>query len=340
MGESLHAAGQQLHLDPSAFEHGLTGAAEATEADTGVIRELLESIRTLRLDTSAFREQLDNAVANARDSGGEIHESLHNAGRLDLDHISFDNGLHEAFSHTETEGGHIREVLEALAETATEIVGPAFAQLGQQLQSAFAGFAVGPLVGSINLVGQAVGAVREMTESTGERFHELGLAAERAGVSPTWFSQLAGVGDTVGIGVDQLSNGFRILEERAAEAGQGTKQAVEAFGNLKISLQDVASMTGDPEALFRRVQEALQGQADASLRSAYAHDVLGRAGMALVPIMRMSREEFEGVANTISDSQTERWMNTMRSSVRRLAGSRAISTPSRTASRKISPSPS
>src|SRR5580658_7746112 len=91
-------------------------------------------------------------------------------GKIDLNIVGFKDGLSEVHTHTETEGGHIREVFETIAESLNEAVGPALGQVGNQLQSVFAGFAEGPILGSLNAVGVGAGIVREMVEGIGEDF--------------------------------------------------------------------------------------------------------------------------------------------------------------------------
>ena len=217
-------------------------------------------------------------------------------GTLDLDHTRFDKGFEEAFSHAETEGGRIREILESLTEVVNEALGPAFAQLGQQIMSAFAGFSEGPIVGALNLIGLAAGGLREATEAAGAQFHQMALASERAGVSVEWMSKLAAVGGTVGVGLDQLQMGFRILEQRAGEASEGNKQAITDFNRLGISAQEAASLMGQPAQLFQRVQEAISHVGNASERTTAALGLLGgRGGSFLVPLLNMSGQQFDAL---------------------------------------------
>jgi hypothetical protein len=214
-------------------------------------------------------------------------------GRLDLDTTSFHAGMEEAHTHAESEGGRIREIFESIAEALSEVAGPAVAQFASQLQSVFAGFSEGPVIGAINAIGVAMGAVREAAESTGERFDEMNLAAQRAGVGVEWLSQLAAVGRTVGVGIDQLGMAFRVLEQQAGTAIDGTdKKAASAFAKLHISMQDLGKLSDNPQELFERIQKGIAGIADQSERVATIRDVLGRGGFMLAPLLEMDPSEF------------------------------------------------
>jgi hypothetical protein len=212
--------------------------------------------------------------------------------RLGLDTTEFLKHFAEAHTHAETHGGRIREILESIGEVLSEALGPAFAQFGQQLQSCFAGFSEGPVIGGLNLISEAIGAVREATEAAGAEFHEMGVATERAGVSVEWMSKLAAVGKTVGVSIEELGAGFRILEQRAAEAAEGNKATVADFEKVGISATEAARLMDDPAALFDRVRMAIAGISDPSKAIEASLAVLGRQGQALIPIFKMSQEEF------------------------------------------------
>ena len=328
-----------IPLDPSGFDQGMGDTAAVAAEQSQRIADSLAVIQHLLIDHAPFDQGMSEAAGVAAHEGEEIHESLSNAGHLDLDHTSFDNGIHEAFTHSETEGGRIREAMEAIAESMQEIVGPAAAQMAQQIQSALAGFSEGPAVGVINAVGVALGGVREATESSGEQFRAMSLAAERAGVSVEWMSRLAAVGGTVGVGLDQLQMGFRILEERAGEAHEGNKTAIEDFQRLGISAAEAGSLMGQPAELFSRVQKGIEGISNASERTTAALGVLGgRGGSFLVPLLNLSGSEFDETADraqrfgAIVDEQRakqgEAWDRIEQDAVQAMTGIRnAVSQP-------------
>src|SRR5579875_37916 len=94
-------------------------------------------------------------------------------GKIDLDTVSYHEGMNEVHTHAEESGGRVREIFESIEESLTEALGPALGQFGSQLQQITAGFSEGAIVGSINAVGVAAGALREVTEGVGERFDQM-----------------------------------------------------------------------------------------------------------------------------------------------------------------------
>jgi len=220
-------------------------------------------------------------------------------GRLNLDTTEFNHGFQEAHTHAETEGGRIREVLESIAEVASEVAGPAFAQFGQQLQSAFAGFSEGPVIGALNLMGIAAGAVRESVADLGGEFRNVALEAQKAGVSVEFMDRFSNVASTTGVGLEQLSQGFRILEQRAVEATEQGGKAQEAFERIGISMSELTRLMEQPEELFTRVQTAIGGMTSSMNRLGAAHDLMSRQGANLVPVLSLSKKQFDTLAETL-----------------------------------------
>jgi DNA-binding ferritin-like protein len=215
-------------------------------------------------------------------------------GKLDLDTTSLKTGFEEAHTHAQEAGDHIREIMESIAEVATEVAGPAFAQMGQEIQSAFAGFSEGPLIGSMNLIGIAAGMMREATVDVAADFHKIGLEAQRAGVSSEFLGKLAAVGKTVDLPLERISQAFNLIEQRAEAAGSGTdEKATAAFKRLGISVQELGQLADDPERLFEAVQAGMDRLGNAEERATITHQLFGRAGKELIPIFEMSREEFD-----------------------------------------------
>jgi methyl-accepting chemotaxis protein len=233
-------------------------------------------------------------------------------GSLDLDTTRFEHGFQEAHTHAETEGGHIREILESLTEVFNEGLGPAAQQFGNTIRSVFAGFSEGPIIGVMGAIATAAGAVREAVEGAGGKFHQMGLEAEKAGVSAEFMSRLSAVGGTVGLSVDQLGLSFKLLEQRVGEAQQGSKDAVDGFAQLGISVEQAGNLAKNPQQLFEAVQSSLGRMTDATQRQIAAGELMGRQGSNLIPIFAMGREEFDKTADTmqrlggtVSDSEVE-----------------------------------
>jgi hypothetical protein len=202
-------------------------------------------------------------------------------------------------AHAEEGGGRIREVLESLAEVFNEALGPAVAEFTEKLSSMFAAFSEGPIIGSLNAIATVMGTLREVVGEVGGEFSTLSLEAQKAGVSVEFLDKFANVASTVGVSVQQLGLGFKILEQRAEEAQQGGKEAGEAFHRLGIDSSELATLLQDPEKLFNRVRESIGGMSSAAERNEEAQKLMGRGGASLIPIFAMARKEFDETGETM-----------------------------------------
>ena len=146
-----------------------------------------------------------------------------------------------------------------------ESLGPAVAQFAQQIQSMFAGFSEGPIIGSLGAIATAAGFFREAIVGSAQGFHDLGLEAEKAGVSVEFMDRFANVASTVGVNLDQAGLAFKILEQRAEEAQQqvGGKASV-AFQKLGIDSAELARLLEDPEQMMTRVMAGMNGLSSAA----------------------------------------------------------------------------
>jgi hypothetical protein len=214
-------------------------------------------------------------------------------GRLNLNTTQFKDGFSEAHTHAETEGGRIREVLESITEVFSEALGPAVGQFANQLQSAFAGFSEGGIIGSLNAIGIGAGFIRESVEGAAEEFHKMGIESEKLGVPVEFFSRLAAVGKSVAIAPEQLAQAFVLLNVHAAEAVEGNKEAERGFGMLGISASELTKHLTDTKWIVQAVLDGLDKLPEGAARGAAAHDLLGRSGAALIPLLSLGNEEIK-----------------------------------------------
>ena len=218
-------------------------------------------------------------------------------GRLDLNTTSFKDGMNEAHTHTETKAGEIRESLETIAESLTEVVGPAFGQLGNQIQSVLAGFSEGPILGSLNAVATGAGMLREAVESVGDQYEQMGIQADKLGVPEEYFSRMAAAAQSVHISAAQLGNAFFILNRQAAAAVDGDTGAAKGFENLKISTQDLATHLGDTQWIIDTVIDKLDHLPNAAQRGRVSMELLSRGARDMAPFLRLSREEIKNLGD-------------------------------------------
>lgn len=219
-------------------------------------------------------------------------------GRIDLNTTSFHNGMNEIHTHAESAGGEIRETFEAIAESLTEALGPALGQIDNQLQSVFAGFSEGPILGSINAIGVGVGMLREDVMSVGGEFASLHQQAEKLGVSVEFLSKLGAAARTVGVDTQTLSNGLFMLNREVDDAVENGGEAANNFARLGFSTAELNQHMGDTQWIVEAVLDRLDKLPDAQTRARVAMGLLGRGTRELAPLLRLSTDEIRNLGNS------------------------------------------
>jgi hypothetical protein len=132
----------------------------------------------------------------------------------------------------------------------------------------------------------------------GEEFHTMGIEAQKAGVDVGWLDRIASVAKTANIGVDQLGNAFKLLEQNAVAATDGDKKASESFNKLGISSEELSKLLQKPQELFERVRTSIGNMTGEAERLSAAHNVMGRSAAQLIPIFAMSEQQFDKLSET------------------------------------------
>ena len=108
-------------------------------------------------------------------------------------------------------------------------------------------------------------------------------AAKRTGLSAEAIQRLSLAANLSGADMESLEKGIKRMSSVILDAENGLTDAQRAMSRLGVSLVDVKGKT--PEEQFKQFMNALAGVEDASLRSALAQDVFGRAGTQLLPLL-------------------------------------------------------
>mgnify|MGYP000340401014 CR=1 FL=1 len=152
-------------------------------------------------------------------------------------------------------------------------------QIGKKL---FAGglAAATSLVGAAKLfavAGDTIAKASARTGMTTERLSELKYAAERSGIE-----------------LPDLEIGLRKLQRAIVEAGTGSGAALELFSRLGVTLGQLKGLT--PDEQFVRVADALAKVRDPTERAAFALELFGRGGTALLPLVNQGRAGIDRLA--------------------------------------------
>jgi hypothetical protein len=152
----------------------------------------------------------------------------------------------------------------------------------------------------------AASIVRGLRDLEG-RVEQLGNEALRLGTSFQSIQVLNEAAARSGVSIDSLASGIQRLAVNIDEARAGTGKAAEAFRELGVSQEELATL--DPATLAQRTAEALQGIEDPARRAALATETLGKAGLSLLPgfnAIAESEESLRRFSAAISDIDRDR----------------------------------
>ena len=149
----------------------------------------------------------------------------------------------------------------------------------------------------------AVAAGRNLVQLEGE-VERLGQLADRVGVSFSFIQVLEAAALQTGTSVEQLGGGFTRFLRAVNEARDGTKSAVEAFKNLRISTDAIRD--ANPETLFQQAAQALAQMPDPAQRTATAMALFGKSGADLLPVIGQlgtAAADLERLGGALTDQQ-------------------------------------
>jgi hypothetical protein len=136
----------------------------------------------------------------------------------------------------------------------------------------------------IHVAGAAASGFIELVKSQAEAMHNMGLAAERAGVSVEWFSSFSKAAADSGVNADELGATLKYLQRNAADAVDGNKEMAAHFSELGLSVDYLRQHLDDVQGLFASTLHGLGGLGTEADKVRVSWDLLGRGGASLKPI--------------------------------------------------------
>jgi len=112
--------------------------------------------------------------------------------------------------------------------------------------------------------------------------------SKKLGLSAEEYQKLAYAAKQTGTDMDAVTGAFKKMSGVVTDAINGSKEAETTLNKLGISLDEVQNKS--PQQLFELIAGALNQITDATKRSAYAVDIFGKGGMALIPMLDNFKE--------------------------------------------------
>lgn len=135
-----------------------------------------------------------------------------------------------------------------------------------------------------------VGTLAEMTLKTAEYGAAVLKMSEQTGAGTEEISRLQYAAGQTETSVESLGNGLKILAKNADLAADGNKKQADAFASLGISVTDVNGNLRPLNDLFLDVADRMSKMEDGTQKAADAQVLLGKNGMALIPMLDQGRD--------------------------------------------------
>ena len=121
----------------------------------------------------------------------------------------------------------------------------------------------------------------------------LAKTADALGIVPERLQEMELAANIAGATFEDLAKGMIYLQRRTAEVASGYGEAQTAFKMLGLDAQKMMQMA--PEKQWAAFAEGIRGMTTQSKALRAVMDVLGRSGMKLMNLLRMSNAEFERI---------------------------------------------
>lgn len=145
----------------------------------------------------------------------------------------------------------------------------------------------------------AINALADLTKQVIGLGDDIDKNSRRANMSTDTYQEWGHVLQLSGGNASSLTSATRTLSNVITQAGQGSKAAVATLDSLGFSYQQLANMT--PEKQFEAVVYALSDLESGAERTALAQQLLGRAGMDLIPTLDAGRDSIAGMRQEAHD---------------------------------------
>lgn len=144
--------------------------------------------------------------------------------------------------------------------------------------------------GLVAVAGAAAGAavvtgLAAMTKAAINTADEMGMTAQKVGLSVDVFSALAYAAKMNDVPLDGLKTGLNQLNKSLIETENGGSAVATAFKYLGISSKDASGKLKASDQILNEVANAFATMPDGASKSAVAMEIFGKAGADLIPML-------------------------------------------------------
>ena len=163
---------------------------------------------------------------------------------------------------------------------------------------------------TIGTIAKSLGGLVTGFTDVAQAIDKVGKAAQRAGVSVGFMSQLRLAAEQSGASFEQLAAGMKAMQRNIGLFAMGAGEAKSALEAMGVEYADLESLS--PEEQFMKLSELLAGVEDANLRAALATRIFGEGGQELANMLengadgiKAYQEQADALGLTMTESQTK-----------------------------------
>lgn len=134
-------------------------------------------------------------------------------------------------------------------------------------------------------IGAGIGAVGKFANTYAKQADEIDKGSLRLGISKKAYQEWKYVIEKCGGSIDSLEMGMKTLNDVVIRVKDGEDSAIETMAKLQKASGKQIDLNADQETQLNQVVNALASVEDAQLRASLATDLLGRAGIDLLPTL-------------------------------------------------------
>jgi ribosomal protein L12E/L44/L45/RPP1/RPP2 len=139
----------------------------------------------------------------------------------------------------------------------------------------------------------SVGALVAAGKAALDTADNLSKLSQKTGISVESLSLLKPIAEQSGVSLEGLAKGMQKLATAMVEAAGGSKEQVEAFSRLGVSVKDAAGQLRPTEDVLLDLADAFAAMPDGAEKSALAVKLFGKSGVELIPFLNQGRAGIE-----------------------------------------------
>lgn len=303
-GKKIRGITIELGADTSNFEKAMKGIDKSLNATQRELRDVDKLLKFDPKNTTLLKQKQDllkSAIGDTENKLKEEKEALQKLKKADKSpevekqmralerQIIDDERKLDNFNDELRETGKAASGVEAAKDK--------FKKFGKGLGAVAKGVGTTVKVGAtavaaVGTAGAAASkAIGSLAKSSSEAGDEVDKMSQKLGLSRKGYQEWGYVLGQAGVDINSLQTGMKTMTNQIGKAKGGTKESVEAFEKLGISMDELNGMSR--EDAFKAIVKGMQGMEDSTERAALANKLFGKSGQNLTPLFNETAQSTE-----------------------------------------------